>query len=205
MTKKFRYGLLSGLFVALIASLAFFFLTVTPASAATNEGLTIYEIDEKYLPNDLQSLEKNDGSEYPDNRYFFINASDFVDNEVVLNGPQLSITISNRKIDYSIIGYQKATIELQTGTYYCFTTLKTESVTSINVNGTPATGATELIKYSDTFDGIIPEPEDPAADEGTIFDKASEWLQTNTGIAISSGGIVVIGVIILLLIFTKRR
>lgn len=71
---------------------------------------------------------------------------------------------------------------------------------------------TAFIYVSDSYDGIEAEPEDPAdtnedpaADEGTIFDKASEWLQTNTGIAVSSGGIVVIGVIILLLIFTKRK
>ncbi len=46
---------------------------------------------------------------------------------------------------------------------------------------------------------------DENSESDNFLDEISAWLETNTGIAVSSGGIVVIGVIILLLIFTKRR
>lgn len=68
--------------------------------------------------------------------------------------------------------------------------------------------STTFLYLSDSYDGIEAETpadtnENPESDN--FLDEISAWLETNTGIAVSSGGIVVIGVIILLLIFTKRR
>ena len=77
-----------------------------------------------------------------------------------------------------------------------------------------------MIRVSDSFNGVINTPEDPADtneepgtdDGGNIgewLDNAgtavSDWLKSNTGIAVSSTGVILIALVIIVLFIGRRK
>lgn len=225
MTKTAKRTLILTLALLLMLSLAALFTGFLKASASVvvdngylgfKEEPKLVTVDKNSsLIDDLRIVEK---TEDIGGKYLFFDTSEFkkagVTEEVLKVGNALlHFNITNDKVTFDAVftTTTQTSYKWEGGAEDEFCVLIPEnvggtgaSVFAITLDETEKETST-YVYVSDTFDGVIPEPEDPAADEGTIFDKASEWLQTNTGIAISSGGIVVIGVIILLLIFTKRK
>ncbi len=225
MTKTAKRTLILTLALLLMLSLAAVFTGFLKASAdvVVDDGHFGFEEEPKLvtvdknssLIDDLRVVEK---TEDIGGKYLFFDTSEFkkagVTEEVLRVGNALlHFNITNGKVTFDVVfsTTTQTSYKWEGGAEdeFCVLIPKNvagsgSSVSVITLDETEKETST-YVYVSDTFDGVIPEPEDPAADEGTIFDKASEWLQTNTGIAISSGGIVVIGVIMLLLIFTKRK
>ena len=225
MTKSLERGLILSFILLLFISLFAFMFNFQRASAAVvtdngyfdfKGGPKLVTVDKNSsLIDDLRVVEK---TEDVGGKYLFFDTSEFkkagVTEEVLHVGNSLlHFNITNGKVTFDAVftTTTQTCYKWEGGAEDEFCVLIPENiggggagVSAFTLDETEQETST-YVYVSDTFDGVIPEPEDPVADEGTIFDKASEWLQTNTGIAVSSGGIVVIGVIILLLIFTKRR
>ena len=86
------------------------------------------------------------------------------------------------------------------------------SVTQVSVNSSNV-DSTTIIRVSDTFNGEIPEADTPGTDDGgnigEWLDNAgtavSDWLKSNTGIAVSSTGVILIALVIIVLFIGRRK
>ena len=210
MTKTAKRTLILTLALLLMLSLAALFTGFLKASAA-EAPYTLKELNETELPDDLRPVKV--GDDLTGKHIYF--STEWWDSDFMANG---SNTYYIKAGNLSIVFFAEGSYLLRNSTS---AGIENEFFTpdryySLYMEEEGASWQVTNITFA-TYDGITSEKQEtdniqvseseinPHESEGTILDKASEWLQTNTGIAISSGGIVVIGVIILLLIFTKRK
>lgn len=207
MTKTAKRTLILTLALLLMLSLAALFTGFLKASAA-EAPYTLKELNETELPDDLRPVKV--GDDLSGKHIYF--STEWWDSGFTMNGMnKYTITAGDLSID--ILGERSYTINTTTGGSEFFSS---DRYYSLYMEEEGASWQVTNITFT-SYDAISSELQEtdhiqvseseinPPESEGTILDKASEWLKTNTGIAISSGGIVVIGVIILLLIFTKRK
>ena len=215
MTKTAKRTLILTLALLLMLSLAALFMGFLKASAAeaTEPQSELHEIDESNLPDDLRPLAKNEDLA---GKYIFFSTDDLEENLYIIIGTEDYQFWSDQSNVYQFKAfglYLNYTTTLEAGKTYYYQLLDMPgNCTSLSVGGSEQ-DSTTMIRVSDSFNGVINEPEDPATDEGGNFGQwldgvgttVSDWLKTNTGIAVSSTGVIIIAVALIVLFLGRRK
>ena len=209
MTKTVKRSFILTLAMLLMLSLAALFTGFLKASAAeaTEPQSELHEIDESNLPDDLRPLAKNDGDLA--GKYIFFSTDDIGEGLYIIIGTEdYQISPTQFKAFGVSLNY---TTPIEAGkTYYYRLPDISGTATQITENSSQV-DSTIKVRVSDSFNGVINEPEDPddGGNIGEWLDNAgtavSDWLKSNTGIAVSSTGVILIALVIIVLFIGKRK